>query len=82
MGIQSETQERQETSLATYSFFLILFILKFYNRVCWHADGSVATVDEIKDSPCQQLGDGDSHDGQTSEYSIPCLPEVWQHKIL
>jgi len=38
-------------------------------------NGSVATVDEIKDSPCQGHGDGNSQDGQTFGYSIPCLPE-------
>ena len=67
------------TRIAFLKFYLIL---NFHNRVCWHADGSVATVDEIKDSPCQGLGDGNSQDGQTLGYSIPCLPEVCQHKIL
>jgi len=48
-------------------------------------NGSVGTADDIKhsDSRCQRLGDGgegDSQDGQTSEYSIPCLPEdIWGH---
>jgi hypothetical protein len=61
---------------SNFKFYLILIS---HNRVCWHADGSVATLDEIKDSSCQGLGDGDS---QKLGYSIPCLPEVWQHKIL
>jgi hypothetical protein len=64
---------------SNFKFYLILI---FHNRVCCHADGSVATLDEIKDTSCQGLGDGGSRDEQAMGYSIPCLPEVCQHKIL
>uniref|UniRef100_A0A0A9AHY2 F-box domain-containing protein n=1 Tax=Arundo donax TaxID=35708 RepID=A0A0A9AHY2_ARUDO len=44
-------------------------------------NGLIGTVNRRNDSPYQQIGDGDSQNGETLTYSIPYLPEDIWHRI-
>jgi hypothetical protein len=66
--------------------FMLEFVLYFsglfmsemcYNsHSCWWADGSIASVNKRKGSPCKQDGDDDCQADKMMKFSIPGLLEV------
>jgi hypothetical protein len=75
--------------IVVFSDHLLLFCLTvfnfwigYHNHPCWFADGSIASVDEGRGSPCQLDACGDSQAAKRMMCSIPALPEVLCHNIL